>query len=83
MENKLAEAINIVRGALVEIERREKAADAYIEERKKIADELVTSIAELNIEKASLEKTLAEAREATQAKLNVMKKAVESALKGI
>lgn len=83
MENKLAEAINTVRGALQEIERRESAAEQYIKERQVVADDLNKVIAVLEAEKAELEKTVADARAATQKKLLALQAATSAALKGI
>jgi len=83
MENKLAEAINTVRGALQEIERREKASDAHLEARKKVVDELEVTITALKTEQAALEKSVADARKKTADKLNALKAAAEGVLKGI
>lgn len=83
MENKLAEAINTVRGALQEIERRESAAEQYIKERQGVAEDLNNAIVALKTEKAALEKSLVDARAATQKKLLALQAAASSALKSI
>ena len=83
MDNKLAEAINTVRGALAEIERREKAADLHVAERKRVVEELENEIAALTTEKSALEKSVVDARKATQVKLIALQQATATVLKGL
>lgn len=83
MENKLAEAINTVRSALQEIERREKAAANYVAEQNAIALKLSQEIDGLKAEHEALVKSVATARKETQQKLQALKAAAEGVLRGI
>lgn len=70
MENKLAEAIGIVRGALLEIERSKKAAEQALEEQRKTQQELYELVLQRKAQLSELDVQLATKRKSIQAEVS-------------